>query len=108
MFDTRRVDLQEYIDLVLAMYGKADPRKHADAQSTSNSVYDSLRVWRATPLTTDRYNAWKQVNGDNESTKQANCCDLRKAPGPAPWRSEERRVGKACVSTCRSRWSPKH
>src|SRR3546814_20779590 len=22
------------------------------------------------------------------------------------WRSEERRVGKECVSTCRSRWSP--
>src|SRR3546814_5391319 len=31
--------------------------------------------------------------------------------GP-PWlknaRSEERRVGKECVSTCRSRWSPYH
>src|SRR3546814_12521585 len=26
--------------------------------------------------------------------------------GPAPKRSEERRVGKECVSTCRSRWSP--
>src|SRR3546814_2461856 len=25
-----------------------------------------------------------------------------------PDRSEERRVGKACVSTCRSRWSPYH
>src|SRR3546814_2241469 len=24
----------------------------------------------------------------------------------APMRSEERRVGKECVSTCRSRWSP--
>src|SRR3546814_20214657 len=24
------------------------------------------------------------------------------------YRSEERRVGKACVSTCRSRWSPHH
>src|SRR3546814_200669 len=24
------------------------------------------------------------------------------------WRSEERRVGKECVSTCRSRWSPEH
>src|SRR3546814_3460112 len=24
------------------------------------------------------------------------------------WRSEERRVGKECVSTCRSRWSPNH
>src|SRR3546814_17189656 len=24
------------------------------------------------------------------------------------WRSDERRVGKECVSTCRSRWSPYH
>src|SRR3546814_13944574 len=28
-------------------------------------------------------------------------------PG-TPDRSEERRVGKECVSTCRSRWSPYH
>src|SRR3546814_20335183 len=28
-------------------------------------------------------------------------------PGRA-FRSEERRVGKECVSTCRSRWSPYH
>src|SRR3546814_10958989 len=26
----------------------------------------------------------------------------------ALYRSEERRVGKECVSTCRSRWSPYH
>src|SRR3546814_13695252 len=26
----------------------------------------------------------------------------------SPWRSEERRVGKECVSTCRSRVSPDH
>src|SRR3546814_1256871 len=26
----------------------------------------------------------------------------------ASWRSEERRVGKECVSTCRARWSPYH
>src|SRR3546814_14486027 len=26
----------------------------------------------------------------------------------AEFRSEERRVGKECVSTCRSRWSPYH
>src|SRR3546814_1448343 len=30
---------------------------------------------------------------------------LNQAPGTA-YRSEERRVGKECVSTCRSRWSP--
>src|SRR3546814_15757504 len=35
-------------------------------------------------------------------------------PGDVDWdsgarsRSEERRVGKECVSTCRSRWSPLH
>src|SRR3546814_14902289 len=28
--------------------------------------------------------------------------------GPLKLRSEERRVGKECVSTCRSRWSPYH
>src|SRR3546814_12388353 len=28
--------------------------------------------------------------------------------GLAGGRSEERRVGKECVSTCRSRWSPDH
>src|SRR3546814_3458061 len=27
---------------------------------------------------------------------------------PRPHRSEERRVGKECVSTCRSRWSSYH
>src|SRR3546814_15099714 len=30
------------------------------------------------------------------------------APPKTPWRSEERRVGKECVSTCRSRWSQDH
>src|SRR3546814_2487190 len=29
-------------------------------------------------------------------------------PGRPAWRSEERRVGKECVRTCRSRWSPYH
>src|SRR3546814_15109383 len=28
--------------------------------------------------------------------------------GTTGYRSEERRVGKECVSTCRSRWSPEH
>src|SRR3546814_15094587 len=33
----------------------------------------------------------------------------KKAPGTtANGSSEERRVGKECVSTCRSRWSPYH
>src|SRR3546814_12169289 len=35
--------------------------------------------------------------------------DLARRTGrPVGLRSEERRVGKECVSTCRSRWSPYH
>ena len=30
------------------------------------------------------------------------------APSAAAWRSEERRVGKECLTQCRSRWSPYH
>src|SRR3546814_9589979 len=32
--------------------------------------------------------------------------DAQTARGITTFRSEERRVGKECVSTCRSRWSP--
>src|SRR3546814_8113331 len=32
----------------------------------------------------------------------------RRRRAPPQDRSEERRVGKECVSTCRSRWSPYH
>src|SRR3546814_9575270 len=32
----------------------------------------------------------------------------RREPRSGATRSEERRVGKECVSTCRSRWSPYH
>src|SRR3546814_13367194 len=32
----------------------------------------------------------------------------REARARVCWRSEERRVGKECVSTCRSRWSRYH
>src|SRR3546814_6242834 len=34
--------------------------------------------------------------------------ELHLVMGQRPDRSEERRVGKECVSTCRSRWSPYH
>src|SRR3546814_11583740 len=38
-------------------------------------------------------------------TKQVQQPGYRRA---SSFRSEERRVGKECVSTCRSRWSPYH
>src|SRR3546814_16939427 len=41
--------------------------------------------------------------------RQATLCPFRIAMTDLSTdRSEERRVGKGCVSTCRSRWSPYH
>src|SRR3546814_5781466 len=39
---------------------------------------------------------------------EAHTLGLGNDSGLAEHRSEERRVGKECVSTCRSRWSPYH
>src|SRR3546814_4717081 len=41
-------------------------------------------------------------------TERRRVDDPRVRGGARDDRSEERRVGKECVSTCRSRWSPYH
>src|SRR3546814_14337475 len=45
---------------------------------------------------------------DRPNAEVTPSCSLIGVLGPAVGRSEERRVGKECVSTCRSRWSPDH
>src|SRR3546814_10528882 len=42
------------------------------------------------------------------STWCRSTCTTRSVAGSRAARSEERRVGKECVSKCRSRWSPYH
>src|SRR3546814_6653807 len=46
--------------------------------------------------------------GVDEPADEAGLVGLGQPGEPAGQRSEERRVGKECVSTCRSRWSPYH
>src|SRR3546814_11443117 len=49
-------------------------------------------------------------SGDKGGDKQVAAATPRQCPAvadtPVKLRSEERRVGKECVSTCRYRWSP--
>src|SRR3546814_16552923 len=45
---------------------------------------------------------------DGESFKAEWAAELPAGEEISVYRSEERRVGKECVSTCRSRWSPTH
>src|SRR3546814_3741341 len=77
--------------------------------------------WSSDVCSSDLYNCVKAPkecqNGpswhysDTIRAYEAAACMLRTVAihiGAAPRRSEERRVGKECVSTCRSRWSPYH
>src|SRR3546814_8572224 len=46
--------------------------------------------------------------GDCRDSRHSRRQAVQLAEPPSRHRSEERRVGKECVSTCRSRWSPYH
>src|SRR3546814_3058731 len=66
----------------------------------------SNRVWRG-------YQAQQAAQGGTGRGASVKSPRRRLRPGrifahPVRIRSEERRVGKECVSTCRSRWSPHH
>src|SRR3546814_12943453 len=69
----------------------------------SPAVYDTVML-----NTYKALNFWQQ--GDHENARvEWNRTDDRQRRASEPFeRSEERRVGKECDSTCRSRWSPYH
>src|SRR3546814_12026273 len=65
---------------------KAGDQGLKPAQDSYNDIYSQLNPPKNDPLV-------------DEATP---------TPPSGKYRSEERRVGKECVSTCRSRWSPYH
>src|SRR3546814_11829323 len=80
-------------------------------------VVDDLRFWLVVHLLAKAANTHRQIGifviGRSVVAVEAiergeyTCLD-RDRSARAVIRSEERRVGKECVSTCRSRWSPYH
>src|SRR3546814_19366478 len=74
-------------------------------ESTAGSIYN-LNALRQGELEFGIVQSdWEYhaANGTSQFKEQGPDTDLRSV-----FRSEERRVGKECVSTCRSRWSPYH
>src|SRR3546814_14812751 len=51
---------------------------------------------------------WVEVTAEGCSIHDADDLPVERKVQKSAVRSEERRVGKECVSTCRSRWSPYH
>src|SRR3546814_3914317 len=69
---------------------------------------DLLELRRANPTLGPRQLFARGMNvGRDHIAATTNTLVLAYAGASLP-RSEERRVGKECVSTCRSRWSPYH
>src|SRR3546814_15552820 len=50
----------------------------------------------------------QRSRGFERAQRVLGTAEVRDHAGKDGQRSEERRVGKECVSTCRSRWSPYH
>src|SRR3546814_15668370 len=56
----------------------------------------------------DGSEAWSAHQSFNGMAQSSHTSIERSDPEMPAMRSEERRVGQECVSTCRSRWSPYH
>src|SRR3546814_20299383 len=73
------------------------------------SLFSSSRQLQFTDDNTDQ----DQGRAQEDTRRQTFACNAAQYSGNDRLtriddRSEERRVGKECVSTCRSRWSPYH
>src|SRR3546814_8603790 len=87
----------------------------------SSDLYWQNALLDLVPYKSNKYHVLRTVDEINDQleTHQLTLSSMKNSPyyltfsaGINEWtrtlRSEERRVGKECVSTCRSRWSPDH
>src|SRR3546814_13184997 len=91
-----------------------DPAQTAQAQAKYNQ---DTAVTQQLVNMVNQQNPWGSVNYDQTGTTGYTNADGKWVSIPSftqtttytpEQRSEERRVGKECVSTCRYRWSPYH
>src|SRR3546814_20906074 len=75
---------------------------------TAYHRFASLVVLKAPDTPSVLFETGYITNADDVSFLTSREGQSKIAPGVAKARSEERRVGNVCVSTCRSRWSPEH
>src|SRR3546814_12121127 len=79
--------------------------RYSSDQQNAASITDQQRICRERAT----HEEWQIVGSYEDAAISGASMILR--PGVQKLladRSEERRVGKECVSTCRSRWSPYH
>src|SRR3546814_8772776 len=77
----------------------------SDVCSSDLTVTCTKKLWKVLPAGAGYQFDPTILVPQSASRSVQECADLVQT---SPTRSEERRVGKECVSTCRSRWSPYH
>src|SRR3546814_1509933 len=81
-------------------------RRHTRCALVTGVQTCALPIWRGALRAPP---AWpRRSRPPRRTSPRAGSGASARRTAPARPRSEERRVGKECVSTCRSRWSPSH
>src|SRR3546814_2693523 len=101
------------ISLIIVLFFFSSRRRHTRCALVTGVQTCALPIYRAGGINTPGFSAVlapfqyfgpQKVNDVEIGAKtQWSVGNVR-----GRFRSEERRVGKECVSTCRSRWSPYH
>src|SRR6184192_3744536 len=94
------------IDSARAAGLPTEPLVQRALEGATKGAPDTLIVSAVRRLAADRGRARAALGASATPPElEAGAAALRAGAGPAVLRSEERRVGKECQSTCRSRWS---
>src|SRR3546814_17154147 len=101
--DCNRTSVRQSADSVTCVYRRDEENMPGSRREVANAKEEGVEfLFNRTPVEivgTDK------VEGVKVVTTTLGAADARGRRKP---RSEERRVGKECVSTCRYRWSPYH
>src|SRR3546814_13249474 len=93
-------------DIILSATTCSDFIKHKQIGIDKRMMHITLLALAAVPRLSDcaQIARYRRVSNAHAALR----CSSSRSAREMRLRSEERRVGKECVSTCRSRWSPYH
>src|SRR3546814_14747896 len=96
--------LRVYGQIYTIVHSYASPLHFVSTANASSRILPNV----SEPLSTWGFSAARNAGMKTISYKRHRFPPRVIQHGTVKSRSEERRVGKECVSTCRSRWSPYH
>src|SRR3546814_20595673 len=96
----RRACMSAGISLAIALFGSSTPLIAQTGADIGGAIRESERIQRE-----QESRRLQQLQQDRQSAAPPARIEIPTPETPLS-RSEERRVGKESVSTCRSRWSP--